>query len=156
MTVKKQKDVTFLHSHFFLFSSITFPFLVLIICFKKNVTTFHEKEVRSFGFCWSFLWRGSYCLQCPKLAKKSFNSKTTKFKFPVFKLLNLGYFWGSIPEKIPCLTFWNKNLWSLWSKNAPEHIFCCKNSALRHNIKSNKFRLLLILYRPLPPHPFFT
>ena len=68
---KKQKDVSFLCSHFFLFSSITFPYLVLITCFiPKNVTSFHEEEVRSFGFCWSLLWRGKFCLQCPKLAKK--------------------------------------------------------------------------------------
>ena len=70
MTEKKQKDVTFLRSHFFLFSSITLPLLVLITCFiPKNVTTFHEEEVRSFGFCWSFLWRGNFGLHCPKLAK---------------------------------------------------------------------------------------
>ena len=35
-----------------------------------------------------------------KVSKESFNSKTTKFKFPVFKLQNWGYFWGSFPEKI--------------------------------------------------------
>ena len=76
MSEKKQKDVTFLHSHFFLFSSITLPLLVLITCFiPKNVTTFHREEVRSFGFCWSFLWRGIFCLQCPKLAKKVLTQK---------------------------------------------------------------------------------
>ena len=35
---------------------------------------------------------------------------------------------GSIYEKIPCLTCWNKNVWSLWTKNAFGHKFICKNS----------------------------
>ena len=45
--------------------------------------------------------------------------------------MELGLFLRSIPEKIPFLTFWIKNLWSLWTKNASEHIFWCNNSALR-------------------------
>ena len=53
-----------------------------------------------------------------------------KFKFPVFKPLYLGNFLGAIYEKIPCLTCWNKNVWSLWTKNAFGHKFICKNSVL--------------------------
>ena len=63
-----------------------------------------------------------------------------KSKFPVFKPLYLGNFLGSIYEKIPCLTCWNKNVWSLRSKNALEHKFWWKNGALRatYNTSINK------------------
>ena len=34
-------------------------------------------------------------------------------------------------NRLSCLTYWNKNVWSLGSKNAFEHKFWLKNSALR-------------------------
>ena len=43
----------------------------------------------------------------------------------------MGSFGGLINEKMPCLKYWNENVLSLGSKNAVEHKFWLKNSALR-------------------------
>ena len=118
---------------FVFFLSITLPLLVLIACFiPKNVTTFHEEEVRSFGFCWSFLWwRGNFGLHCPKLAKKVLTQKLPNSSSLFLSFWTKAIFRDQFQKKILCLTFWNKNLWRLWTKNACEHIFWYKNSALR-------------------------
>ena len=62
---------------------------------------------------------------------RSWIQKKTILKYPFFGAIVNGQFWGLIYEKMPCLTYWNKNVWSLGSKNAFEHKFWLKNSALR-------------------------
>ena len=62
---------------------------------------------------------------------RSWIQKKTILKYPFFGAIVNGQYWGLIYEKMPCLTYWNKNVWSLGSKNVFEHKFWLKNSALR-------------------------
>ena len=62
---------------------------------------------------------------------RSWIQKKTILKYPFFGGIVNGQFWGLIYEKMPRLTYWNKNVWSLGSKNAFEHKFWLKNSGLR-------------------------
>ena len=62
---------------------------------------------------------------------RSWIQKKTILKYPFFGAIVNGQFWGLIYEKMLFLTYWNKNVWSLGSKNAFEHKFWLKNSGLR-------------------------
>ena len=90
-----------------------------LLLMGKKIETFDSVDL--FSLVAIFTFKVS---QPTKLELKN----SPKSKFPVFKPLYLGNCFGVNLWKIPCLTCWNKNVWSLWTKNTFGHKFICKNS----------------------------
>ena len=97
------------------------------VLYQKMYLLFMGKKIETLDFVDLFSLGAILAFKVSQPTKLELKN-SPKSKFPVFKPLYLGNFLGSIYEKIPCLTCWNKNVWSLWTKNAFGHKFICKNS----------------------------